>query len=230
MAKSSPFESLHLQLGATMKEYDGWRLPIGYGSIEAERHALENHCAAFDLSGFGRVSAKGPDAAVLLKETGFSDLPLRASQEWKWTVSGAHRCRIAALESEYIVFCMPGWDFTQTAARLAEKNNLDVQITDLSGKTAILGLYGPQAFDSMNSLLPFELDELEPGGAMPMSFFMINFILLRGSWLGGEGLELMGPASTAGLISGAITKYHKKYNITPAGMECLLAAMKATIK
>jgi glycine cleavage system aminomethyltransferase T len=82
------------------------------------------------------------------------------------------------------------------------------------------------AFTSMANLLPFELDELEPGMAMPMSFFMINFLLIRGSWLDGEGLELMGPVSTAGLVGGAITKYHKKYNITPAGMECLLSAMQ----
>jgi hypothetical protein len=39
-------------------------------------------------------------------------------------------------------------------------------------------------------------------------------------------LELMGPVSTAGLVGGAIAKYHKKYSITPAGMECLLEAMR----
>lgn len=225
MTKSSPFEAVHLQLGATMKEYDGWRLPSVYGSIEAERQALKSHCAAFDLSGFGRVSVKGPDAAVALEKMGFSGLPFRASQEWKWVNNGSQRCRIAALQSEYVVFSLPGMDFISKIRDLTEKSNLDVQIADLSEKTAFLGLYGPMAFTSMSQLLPFEIDEMEPGAAMPMSFFMINFLLLRGSWLDGEGLELMGPVSTAGLVGGAITKYHKKYNITPAGMECLLSAM-----
>jgi aminomethyltransferase len=225
MAKSSPFEALHLQLGATMKDYDGWRLPSGYGSIEAERQALKSHCAAFDLSGFGRVSVKGSDAAKLLEKMGFTDLPFRASQTWKWVKSGSQQCRIAALQSEYVVFSTPGSDCSSNIRHAADKNNLDVQIIDLSEKTSLLGLYGPQAFTSMSRLLPFEIDELEPGAAMPMSFFMINFVLLRGSWLDGEGLELMGPVSTAGLVGGAITKYHKKYNITPAGMDCLLSAM-----
>lgn len=208
-----------------MKEYDGWRLPSGYGSIETERQALKSHCAAFDLSGFGRVSIKGQDAPVALEKAGFSDLPIRASQMWKWVKNGTRQCRIAALQNEYVVFTVPGWDLISEMRNLAEKNRLDVQITDLSEKTALLGLYGPTAFTSMSKLLPFEIDELEPGAAMPMSFFMINFLLLRGSWLDGEGLELMGPASTAGLVGGAITKYHKKYNITPAGMDCLLSAM-----
>jgi aminomethyltransferase len=225
MAKSSPFEALHLQMGATMKDYDGWRLPSGYGSIETERQALKNHCAAFDLCSFGRVSVKGPDAAKLFGQMGFSDLPFRASQEWKWVNNGSQRYRIAALQSEYVVFSMPGVDFLSKLRDLEEKSNLDVQIADLSEKTALLGLYGPQAFTSMSGLLPFDIDELDPGAAMPVSFFMINFLLLRGSWLDGEGLELMGPISTAGLVGGAITKYHKKYNITPAGMECLLSAI-----
>jgi aminomethyltransferase len=230
MAKTSPFEAVHLQLGATMKDYDGWRLPSGYGSIETERQALKSHCVAFDLSGFGRVSVKGPDAAKLLEKMGFSDLPLRASQEWKWVNNGSQRYRIAALQSEYVVFSMPGVDFISKLRDLADKSNLDIQIADLSEKTALLGLYGPQAFTSMSNLLPFEIDELEPGAAMPFSFFMINFTLLRGSWLDGEGLELMGPVSTAGLVGGAISKYHKKYNITPAGMECLLSAMGDLVK
>jgi aminomethyltransferase len=230
MAKSSPFEALHLQLGATMKEYDGWRLPSGYGSTEAECLALRSHCAAFDLSGFGRVSVKGPDAAGVLAKMGFSNLPPRASQTWNWVKTGSQRYRIAALQSEYVVYSIPGADLASQLRDLAEKGRLDVQIADLSEKTALLGLYGPQAFTSMSQLLPFDIDEMEPGAAMPMSFFMINFTLLRGSWLDGEGLELMGPVSTAGLIGGAITKYHKKYNITPAGMECLLSAMEGVDK
>lgn len=225
MAKSSPFESVHLQLGAMMQDYDGWRLPSRYSSIEAEKLALKNHCAAFDLSGFGRLSVKGQDAVKLLEKMGFSALPFQGSQEWKWNKISSSRCRIAALQNEYIIFSMPGKDLISDMRIQAEKNNLNIQITDLSEKTAFLGLYGPQSFTSMSGLLPFELDELEPGSAVPMSFFMINFLLLRGSWLDGEGLELMGPVSTAGLIGGAIAKYHKKYNITPAGMECLLGAM-----
>ena len=230
MSKPSPFEQVHLQLGAKMKDYHGWRLPSRYGSIDAERQALEKHCAAFDLCGFGRVSVKGPDAAKVLEKMDFSDLPPQASQQWKWAKNGSRSCRIAALENEYIVFSSPGYGFLKKVCRLAEGNNLDVQITDLAERTALLGLYGPRSFDSVNGLLPFEMDELAPGSVMSVPVFMVNFLLLRGSWLGGEGLELMCPIPAAGLVGGAIVKYHQKYNITPAGMECLLAAMEGSGK
>jgi aminomethyltransferase len=225
MIKQSPFEQVHLQMGAQMKDYHGWRLPSQFDTMETEQQALENHCAAFDLCSFGRVGVKGADAAKVLEMMGFTDVPRQASQQWNWVKNGSQPCRIAAMQNEYIVFSAPGHEVLEKLRKLTSQNHSDVQITDLSEKTAFLGLYGPRSLDSVSGLLPFEIDELTPGSAMPVSFFMMNLLLLRGSWLGGEGLELMCPASAAGLVGGAIAKYRKKYNITPAGMDCLMAAM-----
>jgi aminomethyltransferase len=226
MSKPSPFEPVHLLLGAKMKSYHGWRLPAHYESVDAEQQALEQHCAAFDLCGFGRVSIKGPDAAKVLQAMGATDIPLQSSQRWNWTKNGKQTCRVAALRNEYIIFSVPGHEVLEKVRKAAAHEKSDVQITDLAEKTAFLGLYGPKAFDSMSKLLPFEIDELTPGAAMPISVFMMNFILLRGSWLGTDGLELICPVSAAGLVGASIAKYRQKYNITPAGMECLLNAME----
>lgn len=227
MTRPSPFEQVHLQLGAQMEDYHGWRLPSRFGGADVENTALQSHCAAFDLSGFGRVSVKGNDAAKALEMLGLNPIPEWASQHWVWVENGQKQVfRIAALRNEYIVLSQPN---SQTASQLkmaAEQDNLDVQIVDISEKTAFLGLYGPSAYDSISKVLPFDIDELEPGGAMPVSFFMMNLILMRGSWLDGDGLELICPVSVAGLVGGSIAKYRQKYNITPAGMECLLTAME----
>jgi aminomethyltransferase len=209
-----------------MKSYHGWRLPAHYESVDIEQQALEQHCAAFDLCGFGRVSIKGPDAAKLLHKMGLIDIPPQASQQWNWTKHGKQLYRVAAMRNEYILFSMPGHEVLEKVRKAAAHEKLDTQITDLAEKTAFLGLYGPKAFDSMSKLLPFDIDELTPGAAIPVSFFMMNFILLRGSWLGTDGLELICPISAAGLVGASIAKYRKKYDITPAGMDCLLAAME----
>lgn len=211
-----------------MEDYHGWRLPSRFGGAEIENAALQNHCAAFDLSGFGRVSVKGDDAAKALEKLGLSPIPGWASQTWTWADNSQKQsCRIAALRNEYLVLSKPNHQMATSLKNIAEKNNLDVQISDMTEKTAFLGLYGPSAYNSISKVLPFDIDDLEPGGAMPVSFFMMNLILLRGSWLSGDGLELICPVSIAGLVGGSIAKYRQKYNITPAGMECLLSAMNA---
>lgn len=226
MSKPSPFEQVHLQLGAEMADYSGWRLPKGYGQPNAESDALNNHCAAFDLSGFGRLGIKGEDAVKLLTKMGLSVIPDRGCGQWAWTQNGSRcRHRIASYKSEYVLLSEPGQMLMAELKAIADSDKMDVQLIDMSEKTAFLGLYGPAAFQSISKVLPFEIDELEPGGVMPVSFFMMNFILFRGSWLDGEGLELICPVSAAGLVGGSIMKYRQKYNITPAGMDCLLEAM-----
>ena len=90
----------------------------------------------------------------------------------------------------------------------------------------MLGLYGPKAFDSMRGVLPFDIDHLDRGDVEKMSFMMMNFTLLRGSWLNAEGLELICPAAAGPLAAGAVAKYRHKHNITPAGMDSLNKAIK----
>lgn len=64
MAKVSPFETVHKQLGARFGEFDGWTLPADFGDVQVETEALRSHCAVVDLSSFGRLSIKGSGAAA----------------------------------------------------------------------------------------------------------------------------------------------------------------------
>lgn len=102
-----------------------------------------------------------------------------------------------------------------------EGQNGESSLTDLTDRTGLLALYGPKAVESVAPLLPLDLDSLPRRGMMKLSFFMMNLIVFRGSWLDGDGLELICPASAAPLAGGAIAKYHEKQNIRPAGMACL---------
>ena len=54
---------------------------------------------------------------------------------------------------------------------------------------------------------------------------MISVTIIRSGWLGIDGIELLCPASVAPMAAGAITRYRDRYNIIPAGMDCLQTAM-----
>ncbi len=229
MLKTSPFEDLFKQLGANFADYDGWRLPADFGHPQKEHDALAKHCAAFDLCAFGRISVKGDDAAEVITAAGFDITQINTRQQWMWAKTDTDcPIRIACLGDDFIILTMPSkhQDIIAKLDQIKIKNSYNVQIVDLSAKMVMLGLYGPQAVDAMQGVLPFEIDDLEEFGTMPVSVFLMNFIVIRGSWTKGDGLELLCPAGTAGIISSAIVKYHKKYHISPAGMNCLLHAIK----
>jgi aminomethyltransferase len=229
MAKISPFDAVHKQLGARFGEFDGWTLPADFGDVQVEAEALRSHCAVVDLSSFGRLSLKGGGAAEFAG--GLLEHGKVFDGQWKWATlakAGINLpCRMARLNGEVFVFTPPGTSEGATEAldRKVRETGADVTVTNLTDKTAMLGLYGPAAIASVRDVLPFDISDLESGDIRRMSFFMIPFTLMRGSWLRGEGLELICPSTAGPLAAGVIAKYRHKKHLTPAGMNSLLAAM-----
>lgn len=233
MVKVSPFQQVHERLGASFDQFDGWQLPRDFGSPRSEQTAIENRCAAVDLSSFGRISLKGPDGEELAAAAGIRTEQPLIEGRWQWAQqqngqTKPIRLRIGKILGEVVILTLPGQDqaLLTTLNRIGEIQTPDTAVIDLSDNTAMLGLYGPSAFESVAPILPFDLEELEPGGILRISFFMMNLILFRGSWLDSEGLELLCPAVAGPMAAGSIAKVHQKHNITPAGMIALREALK----
>lgn len=220
MAKSSPFEGVHQQMGAQFAEYDGWRLPKDYGNPAAESGALSQSSAAFDLCSFGRFSVPAAGATALAGLLAEGTLP----DDGAWirtSMNGTGPIRAARIRNQFLVLTMPS-SRQAVSERMQKAGIAAVDVTD---KTGMLGVYGPDAFRAVSKIIPLDLSELEPGAVVSHSFFMITVTALRGGWLNTDGLELICPASAAGLAAGAIAKYHKQQNIVPAGMDCLIHAL-----
>jgi len=230
MSLSSPFETVHERMGANFAEYNGWRLPKDFGDPAAERTALENGCAAFDLSSFGRIAVKGDSAEQSLRDVMDNQTPLPADGKWVWTAPNTvdKRLRIGRVKGGFLVLTPPKQRQEVLAAiqkNANEKHLTGLSIADLTEKTAMLGIYGPRAAEAVNNILPFDISAIEPTTITVMSFFMISITIIRGAWTDADGIELICPASAAPLAAGAVAKYHERENITPAGMDCLVDAM-----
>lgn len=228
MLKTSPFDAVHRQLNARFSEYAGWSLPADFGDTQAESQAIGDHCAVVDLCSFGRLYVKGGKAKEVLTDIFTEKSGSFAADSWVWAKGRFDGedvlCRVVRINGDFIVLTAPdGIESVKKALALAA--NGTATVTDMTEKTAMLGLYGPSAFESMRGVLPFDIDHLDVGDAGKFSFFMISFTLMRGSWLGADGLELICPAQAGPVAAGAVAKYRHKHNITPAGMDCLLGAM-----
>lgn len=228
----SPFESVHRQLSARFDNYDGWSLPADFGDATAEAAALSSHCVVVDLCSFGRIQVKGQSVKDVLSRAFPDKSGSFNTDSWVWAKTRTlderdALCRIVRTNGDFLLLTHP----SETKAVCDTLNSVSggqIDVSDITHKTAMLGLYGPGAFDSMRGVLPFDIDHLDPGDAAKMSFMMLSFTLIRGSWLAGEGLELICPASAGPLAAGAVAKYRHKHNITPAGMTCLQAALTKT--
>ncbi|MEN8128033.1 MAG: hypothetical protein ABFR90_09555 [Planctomycetota bacterium] len=227
----SPFNVVHQQLDANFDVFDGWSLPADFGDTESESKALSESCAAVDLCSFGRIQISGKTAKETINTLFTTEKGKIRPDSWVWAKPVGYEndtpCRIYRLNGSYTLLTQPAQ--TQSLCQWVQSSSGGgVETVNITKKTAMLGLYGPKAFNSISGVLPFDIDHLDPGDAAKMSFFMMSFTLIRGSWLGGEGLELICPASAGPLAAGAVAKYRHKHHITPAGMVCLQTAMAQT--
>ena len=228
MLKTSPFDSVHRQLDARFSEYAGWSLPADFGDPQVEAQAISEHCAVVDLCSFGRIYLKGDPTKEVLNGVFSEKSGKFCADSWVWAKGSFDGedilCRVVRINGDYIVLTPP--EKTLIVQKTLEAaSNGSVSMADMTEKTAMLGLYGPSAFESMRGVLPFDIDHLDAGDVDKFSFFMIQFTLMRGSWLAADGLELICPAQAGPVAAGAVAKYRHKHNITPAGMDCLLEAM-----
>ena len=54
----------HADLGARFTEFGGWEMPVRYGSIMDEHHAVRMAAGLFDLSHMGELRVRGADATA----------------------------------------------------------------------------------------------------------------------------------------------------------------------
>ncbi|MCK5564789.1 MAG: hypothetical protein KAJ07_06045 [Planctomycetes bacterium] len=236
MGIASPFNAVHERLGANFKDYHGWSLPSDYGNAQAEADALTDGCCAFDLSSFGKIEIKGTDGGTLL-ETLTGQKPGPADNKWIWAkIADAGNeiiARVSNTAGGYIVFTLPEdrQNIVTLIHRRIEENSLtDVTIADITEKTGMLGIYGPKAVEVIGKLVPFDISGIGENGVMNVSLFMISATIVRGSWIGCDGYEVLCPSIACGMAAGAVEKYHKKEGITPAGMDCLLGKIAKNVE
>jgi aminomethyltransferase len=233
MSNPTPFLDLHTTLGGNLADYNGWKLPADYGDSTAELAALHSHSVAFDLSGFGRISIGGAQSGQLVEVLLAGNTAGLADSRCIWsfichkTGRLADIVRVAQLDDSYLLLTSPGKShmiLELAGAAASEFGLTKVKIADQTSHTGMLGVYGPGAFQAVSNILPIDISSLKAGGVMKFSIMIINVTILRSTWLGIDGVEIIGPSIACKMAAGAVERYHKREHITPAGMECLEVA------
>lgn len=234
MPIQTPFKLIHDKLGASYADFDGWSLPADFGDLTAENTGLYSESAVFDLSSFGRITLKGTDAKKLLDYLLATNIDNLSNDKWLWSIicdeNGhiASMVRIAKTNNYFQIYTPPTnrqtvLDLMDQTAKMTGAQA--IQIDDITQKTGMLGLYGPKAVETLDAILPFNISKIAPGAIEIKSFFMISVTIIRGSWLGVDGLELICPQGACTMAAGALAKYRDRLNIAPAGMKTLILGL-----
>lgn len=174
ISKKTALYAIHEQLGAKIVPFAGYSMPLRYTSDIEEHNTVRSGVGVFDVSHMGEFVLRGPGALALIQRLTTNDTALLTDGKVQYSclpngtggiVDDLLVYRIHAEEYLLVVNASnidKDWDWIA-------QNNLDgVPMENISDRTSLLAVQGPQAIAALQPLTEIDL------AAMPYYTFQIG--------------------------------------------------------
>ena len=216
---------LHRASGARLVDFAGWQMPLQYGSIIDEHHAVRRRAGLFDLSHMGELWVSGPQAAAGLAAALVTD-PARLA------VGRAHYSMVCAADGgivdDLIVYRLADERFLvvpNAANRAAVADALrerlapfDALLDDASLRTSLIAIQGPRAADILAPLTDIDLAGLRYYAIAEGEVAGIPALVARTGYTGEDGFEVFVDWSRAAEIWMALADAGKAADVIACGL------------
>ena len=156
--KKTPLFERHTAANARMAPFAGYDMPISYKGINEEHHAVRNNTGLFDVSHMGEFIVKGKEALLLVNELTSNDASVLAPGDIQYSCFPNQTGGIIDDLLVYRLFedqCSEGEQAFMLVVNASniekdfnwvkEHNRFDTRLINISEKTALLALQGPNA-------------------------------------------------------------------------------------
>lgn len=226
--KNTPFTQKHITLGAKMAAFAGFNMPISYSGINEEHAAVRNKAGVFDVSHMGEFIVKGPHALDLIQRITSNDAS-------KLTVGKAqYSCmpnKEGGIVDDLLVYCLEennvymlvvnAGNITKDWQWVVDHNENNAELHNISDKTCLLAIQGPQATRILQPLTEMDILNLKYYTFAKGKFAGIDNVLVSATgYTGAGGVEIYfeDKDDAANIIWDAIFKAGAAEGIKPIGL------------
>jgi aminomethyltransferase len=228
MVRQTPLYETHLRYGGRMVEFGGWSLPVQYSGIKEEHQGVRHKAGLFDVSHMGEVIVKGPDALTFLQKLVTNDVSRLVKNQVQYTpMCYADGGTVDDLliykfdEQEYLLVINAANIEKDVAWMRVNSQEFNVELVNVSDKTAQMALQGPLAACILKKLTETSLSELKYYWFMPEVTVAGKKVLVsRTGYTGEDGFEIYCKPDEASSIWESIMKVGKPLGLLPAGLGC----------
>lgn len=226
--KNTPFTEKHLALGAKMAAFAGFNMPISYTGINDEHLSVRNNVGVFDVSHMGEFVFKGPHALEFIQR-------LTSNDASKLQAGGVqYSCipnKTGGIIDDLLVYCLEpnhAYMLVVNAGNIekdwnwfVENNVNNVEMHNISEKTGLLAVQGPNATKVIQSLTSMDILNLKYYHFVKGSFAGIENVLISATgYTGAGGVEIYfeDKGNDGNIIWDAIFVAGTQYGIKPVGL------------
>ncbi|MBK8142299.1 MAG: glycine cleavage system aminomethyltransferase GcvT [Chitinophagaceae bacterium] len=196
--KNTPFSNKHIALGAKMAPFAGYNMPISYTGINDEHAAVRRNAGVFDVSHMGEFILKGEKALDLIQRVTSNDASkLKAGQ-------AQYSClpnETGGIVDDLLVYCIEEnrvYMLVVNASNIEKdwnwivKHNTDkVEMHNISDKTCLLAIQGPNATKILQPLTEMDILNLKYYTFTKGKFAGVENVLVSATgYTGAGGVEI----------------------------------------
>ena len=196
--KRTPFYNKHIALGAKMAPFAGYEMPISYSGINDEHATVRKNAGVFDVSHMGEFVLKGPDALDLIQRVTSNDAAKLFAGKVQYSCLPNDK---GGIVDDLLVYCLEenkaymlvvnasniekDWNWIQ------QHNHKGVEMHNISEKTCLLAVQGPQAARMLQPLTEMDLVNLAYYTFVKGTFAGVNNVLISATgYTGAGGVEI----------------------------------------
>jgi aminomethyltransferase len=196
--KNTPFTDKHIALGAKMAPFAGYNMPISYTGINDEHAAVRKNAGVFDVSHMGEFMLKGPDALDLIQRVTSNDASkLKPGQ-------AQYSClpnETGGIVDDLLVYCIEENNVYMLVVNasniekdwnwISKFNTKKVEMHNISDKTGLLAIQGPNATKILQPLTDIDILNLKYYTFVKGTFAGVNNVLISATgYTGAGGVEI----------------------------------------
>lgn len=196
--KPTPFTSKHIALGAKMAEFAGYNMPISYTGINDEHHAVRNNAGIFDVSHMGEFILKGPDALDLIQRVTSNDASKISNGKAQYSCLTNEN---GGIVDDLLVYCVEENNVYMLVVNasniekdwewIRKHNSKNVEMHNISAKTCLLAIQGPNATRILQALTEMDILNLKYYTFVKGKFAGVENVLVSATgYTGAGGVEI----------------------------------------
>ena len=226
--KNTPFTQKHIDLGAKMAEFAGYNMPISYSGINDEHAAVRNSAGVFDVSHMGEFILKGENALDLIQRITSNDASKLTDGKAQYS---CFPNMDGGIVDDLIVYCLEenkAYMLVVNASNIEKDwnwiqqfNDKQVEMHNISDKTCLLAIQGPNATKILQPLTDKDIMNLKYYTFTKGTFAGVENVLISATgYTGAGGVEIYfeNKDEDAAKIWDAIFEAGQKGGIKPKGL------------
>lgn len=196
--KNTPFTQKHIALGAKMAAFAGYNMPISYTGINDEHATVRKNAGVFDVSHMGEFILKGENAVDLIQRVTSNDASKLKQGQAQYSCFTNEN---GGIVDDLIVYCIEEnkvYMLVVNASNIekdwnwvSRHNTKNVEMHNISDKTCLLAIQGPNAAKMLQPLTDLDILNLKYYTFAKGKFAGVENVLISATgYTGSGGVEI----------------------------------------